>query len=627
MCGICGVTGPDSAAIPMELVQRMARTMRHRGPDDEGYHFESGVGLGFQRLSIVDLPGGAQPLSNEDDRLWLVFNGEIYNFQALRQSLESTGRHRFKTRSDTEVILHLYEDHGERCVDFLRGMFSFAIWDNQKKSLFIARDRMGKKPLYYTQAGGCFLFASELRALLQHPAVKKTVDPAAIDLYLTYQYIPSPWTIFEGIKKLPPAHTLLWTTNSLTIKRYWDPAFSPKTTLSFREGQDQMMVKLREATALRMFSDVPMGAFLSGGIDSSAIVGLMSEASTRPVQTFSIGFEETEFSELPYARIVAKRFQTDHHELIVKPDAAAMIPLMVQHYGEPFADSSALPSFYLSELTRKTVKVALSGDGGDETLAGYTRYRAQAILHLWNHLPQSVRNYLTIFSTQRLNGEESRNLLQKIYRALSFAGTTDANLYLHLVSIFSTNQKKILYTPSFHDHLQKFHADQYLLQIMSAGDGLRGIDRWLYTDMRSYLPECLMTKVDIASMANSLEVRSPFLDHEFIELIATFPSSWKWHGLFKGKYILAQALQGWMPAEILRRKKMGFGLPVAQWFRGPLKSFLEDNLCSSRAQSRGLFEPAFVRRLFDEHIIRKADHSYRLWTLMMLEQWYREFMD
>jgi asparagine synthase (glutamine-hydrolysing) len=627
MCAICGVINKNGQPVPLELLQRMARTMRHRGPDDEGYQTQGAMGFGFQRLSIIDLSGGHQPMSNEAGTIWLVFNGEIYNFQSLRKELEATGRHRFRTHSDTEVILHAYEEYGEHCVEHLRGMFAFAIWDSRQDALFLARDRFGKKPLVYADLPNAFLFASELKALLPHPDIRKEINYSAIDHYLTYQYIPSPLTIYQQMKKLPPAHTLTWKAGKVQIRRYWDLHYVPKTTLSFRDAADAMMAKLKEAVQLRMIADVPLGAFLSGGRDSSAVVGLMSELSSRPVKTFSIGFEEAEFSELRYARAVADHFHTDHQEFIVKPDTMEILPQLAWFYSEPYADSSALPSYYVSKVTRQHVTVALNGDGGDETLGGYQRYQAMKFMQLWSKIPAALRQ--AVFKAVSLlpDGSPPQSFTLKLKRLLRLGLDDPKRIYLDALCYFHEDQKRDLYTPFMREQAEKAYAPDYLNAILARATTFPGIDPFLFADLNAYLPECLMVKMDIASMANSLETRSPFLDHEFVELTASFPASWKLHGLFHPKYILDAKLKGWLPDVIVTRGKQGFGLPMSRWFRGNLKDYLSGMLLSNKAIGRGLFSRETIERLLAENSSLKKDHSYRLWALLMLEQWFQVYID
>lgn len=627
MCGICGIVNKSGQPVSSALLKDMMQTLHHRGPDDQGVFTQAGTGLGFQRLSIIDLSSGHQPMSNEDDSLWIVFNGEIYNFQSLREELEKTGRHRFKTQSDTEIILHLYEDFGEECVNKLRGMFAFAIWDTRKQTLFLARDRFGKKPLIYADLPGSFIFASELKALLKHPEFHKDMDYHALDDYLTYQYIPSPRTIFKQARKLPPAHTLTWKAGKISIRRYWDVSYEPKTSLSFHDAGEAMVAKLREAVKLRMISDVPLGAFLSGGRDSSAVVGLMSELSSKPVKTFSIGFEEAEFSELSYARVVAQHFKTEHQEFIVKPETMTILPKLAWHYSEPYADSSALPSYYVSQMTRRHVTVALNGDGGDETLAGYPRYQAMKFMIWWQKVPRPLRQTMYQLFSKVPDGNPPHSIAWRMKRLLRMGLDDSRTLYLDSLCFFHEDQKQQLYSASTKEQVRGHFAPDFVNSILQQTKSLSGIDPFLYTDLHSYIPECLMVKMDIASMANSLETRSPFLDHEFVELTAGFPSSWKLRGLTHPKYIFDKAFKNRLPDQVITRGKQGFGIPIAKWFRGNLKSYLDSMLLSPKALSRDVFDKAAVEKLLHEHHHFKKDHSYRLWALLMLEQWFQVYID
>lgn len=626
MCGISGIVSPNTTP-SLELLQRMTRTMRHRGPDDEGYHTEPGAGFGFQRLSIIDLSGGHQPMSSADNQLHIVFNGEIYNFRKLRQQLEATGRHQFRTQSDTEVILHAYQEYGDDCVRHFRGMFAFAIWDSRKKTLFAARDRFGKKPLVYAQLGNRLVFASELKALLEHPDIRKDIHYPAIDLYLALQYIPSPYTIFSQIKKLPPAHTLRWTNREVQIHRYWEPLFTPKTTLSFEDAKSAMIAKLRESVELRMISDVPLGAFLSGGKDSTTVVGLMSQLSAKPVQTFTIGFEEQTHSELPEARLIAKHFGCDHHEFIVKPDAVDILPKLAWHYGEPYADSSALPSYYVAQMTRRHVTVALNGDGGDETLAGYPRYQAMKFMAGWGKVPRALRQSIVGALSRVPDAPPPHAKLWRIKRLLSLGLDRPETEYLDTLCFMQEGQKSFLYSEMMRSHAGRPSAPDYLNGVLDRAGDLPGIDRYLFTDLATYLPECLMVKMDIASMANSLETRSPFLDHEFVELTSSFPDSWKLNGLTHSKYILDAALKGWVPNSVLTKKKQGFAIPMSEWFRGKLRPYLESMVLSEKALKRGLFQKSGIERMIAETASSRKDHSYALWALLMLEHWFQVYID
>jgi asparagine synthase (glutamine-hydrolysing) len=632
MCGIAGVLDLHGRAVEPALLHRLCKVLAHRGPDDEGYYVNGPVGLGQRRLAILDVAGGRQPMSNEDGTVWVTFNGEIYNFERLRRQLEAAG-HRFATRSDTETIVHAYEQDGPECVTRLRGMFAFALWDQRARRLLVARDRIGKKPLFYAEADGQWLFASELQGLLQHPGVGREIDPTALDEYLTYGYVPAPKTIFTGIYKLPPAHYLTLDVGGpggvkLRTERYWRLEYGPKLNLSEAEAAEGLLETLREAVRLRMIADVPLGALLSGGIDSSLVVALMSRLAGR-VKTFSIGFEEQDFSELAYARRVAERCATEHHELIVRPDALDVLPTLVRHYGEPYADSSAIPTYYVAKLTREHVTVALNGDGGDECLAGYERYLGSALADRYQRLPVLARK-LAIEPVRRLIPERTprRSRLRQLKRFLEVAGDPADRRYLRWVTYFSADHKRTLYTPEFEQRLAGHDGDQWLLDLWarSVRECADLLDTVLSVDIQSYLPYDLLVKMDIASMANSLEARSPFLDHEVMEFCARLPARYKLRGLTM-KYLLKTAGAGLLPSETLTRRKMGFGIPVGYWMRGELKPWVEDVLLSPRALKRGYFAPEAVRQLVHAHVNGGQDRAFALWALLWLELWHREFVD
>lgn len=627
MCGICGAVYKDGGRPDRGTLKAANDLQSHRGPDDEGFYIDGPVGLAMRRLSIIDISTGHQPISYDGDGLWIVFNGEIYNYLALREELEARG-HRFKTRSDTETILALYKEMGADCVQRLRGMFAFAIWDKSKRRLFIARDRIGKKPLVYTDQPGYFAFASELRCLFAWPGISREIDPAAVDQYLSLQYIPSPLTIYKSVKKLSPGHALFVEEGRVKTWRYWDLPLGEKSiTEDPLEAQELIRNKLKEAVRLRLISEVPLGAFLSGGIDSSIVVALMSELSSSPVKTFSIGFEEEDFSELPFARQVAQRYGCDHREFIVKPEMADVLPKLAWHYGEPYADSSALPSYYVARETRKHVTVALNGDGGDENFAGYVRYFAMKAARLYDKTPAPLRSLLQS-AAEYLPESKSVpvGLAWKIRRFLRSAVFTDLpRRHLKMVGYFSEEDKEGLYSSEFAARLNgsAASAQPYIAGHFARAQKEDFINSLLYVDFKSYLPECLMAKMDIATMANSLEGRSPFLDHEFVELVYRLPGHWKLKGLRGHKWILKEAFRDKLPPEIFNRPKMGFGIPVGQWFRGALKDFTREHLLGGEALSRGLFNPAAVQALWDQHQSRTRDHTYRLWALLMLEMWHK----
>ena len=648
MCGICGKIDFNKNVNP-EMVKQMCEVLTHRGPDDEGMVFtkdgkffevtkthplpsnENGfqVGLGHRRLSIIDLSSAAhQPMCNEDATVWIVFNGEIYNFQELRVELERKG-HLFKSRSDTEVILHGYEEWGVDCLHRFRGMFAFALWDSRQRQLFMARDRLGKKPLVYFHQRSHFAFASEIKALLQVPEIERKVNATAIHHYLTYQYVPSPDTIFEGIKKLPPAHYLLYDhEGNIRIERYWKLHYnSSHHRVDLQELRDQIRMKLEESVKLRLISDVPLGAFLSGGVDSSLIVGIMAKLSEKPVQTFSIGFKEKNYDELMYAKMVSERFGTDHHEFIVKPDAIEILPKLVWHYNEPFADSSAIPTYYVAKMTKDYVKVVLTGDAGDENFAGYNRYLRGKWVALFSKIPERMRQTLLprfLRTIAQLHWKEMKfNRLANYIESIS---SNQARNYAEQVKIFNAGEKGDLYSPEFVQAMSGTDSVEYLLRKYEEAETNNLIEQLLHLDINTYLPEDLLVKMDIATMANSLEARVPFLDHQFMEFVAGIPSQLKLKGS-KTKFILKTAFKNFLPDPIFKRKKMGFGVPISRWFRNELKDYIYEILLDSRTLNRGYFKREGIERLLDDHIGLRYDHSGKIWALLFLEIWFRVFMD
>src|SRR2546423_1513914 len=626
MCGITGIVRSDGAQIDRDLLARMNDAIRHRGPDDDGYYFGEGVGLAMRRLAIIDLAHGQQPIHNADSTAWIVFNGEIYNYQELRKDLEARG-HRFYTDSDTEAIVHAYDEHGTDCPKYLRGMFAFAIWDERAKSLFLARDRVGKKPLLYAQANGQLIFGSEFMALLQHPDVSRNVNYEAIHHYLSFICVPAPLTAYQSISKLQPGHSLLWKNGEIKLERYWQLDFSNKISISEEEAGERVVDLLRDAVRVRLMSEVQLGAFLSGGIDSSAIVALMAQESSEKVKTFSIGFEEQDFSELHHARRVAEYVGAEHHEFIVRPDAMEILPTLVEHYGEPFADSSAIPSYYVSRETRKYVTVALNGDGGDECFAGYERYAAMNLAQRYADLPGKLRDGLISNVVAALPGFDARqNPLRKVKRFIAAASLPPVERYFRWISAFDEAGKKDLYSESFRHETANFRATSILEPWFAKANGAGIIDAALLTDTMTYLPNDLLVKMDIASMAVSLEARSPFLDHHLMEFAASLPENLKLRGL-KTKYLLKRVLKRLVPQENLTRRKMGFGVPIGAWFRGSMQPLLRESLLSERALKRGLFKPDAVRALVEQHVAQQVDHSHRLWSLLMLELWFQRFID
>lgn len=603
----------------------MSQTLVHRGPDDEGIYTALHVGLGQRRLSIIDLNSRAvAPLANEDGTIWVTFNGEIYNFQELKAELVEKG-HIFRTATDTEVIVHLYEEYGTECLTKMRGMFSFALWDSNRKRLFAARDRLGKKPFFYTKTSTSFIFGSEIKAVIADPEVSVSPNFVAIDEYLTYQYVPSPLTAFAGIFKLPPAHLLTCDANgTIDIQRYWSPPLLEKTKASQPEIEEELLRLLREAVRLRLISDVPLGAFLSGGIDSATIVALMALESSTPVKTFSIGFEEENYNELPYAKLIAERYQTEHHEFMVKPIAAEILPSLVKHYGEPFADSSALPTYYVSKLTRQHVTVALSGDGGDENFSGYEHYAQVSKWAKADRIPWFLRRAICGRIAVLLDRLPYHNFTARASRAFHMLGARLPERYVLQMTTLKDQERRACYTRDF--NLIVGESCTGALTGLPWEESVDMLDWMMRHDQNFYLPDCLMVKTDIASMANSLEVRCPLMDHKLIEFTATIPSTMKRNGA-SGKLILKSVMKELLPPQILNKRKTGFGVPLAKWFRGELSDLLRAMLLDSTAKQRGLFAQRFVSKMVEEQINGQRDWSNRLWAFLCLEMWFREFID
>jgi asparagine synthase (glutamine-hydrolysing) len=626
MCGIVGIVRCDGLDVDRALLTRMADAVRHRGPDDDGFYLNGPVGLGMRRLSIIDVKGGRQPIHNQDSTAWIVFNGEIYNYLELREQLEKLG-HTFYTNSDTEAIIHAYDQYGADCPKHLRGMFAFAIWDERTQELFLARDRVGKKPVLYAQVNGQLVFGSEFSALLQHPDIGKEIDSEALNHYLSFMCVPAPLTAYREIRKLEPGHSLRYRKGEIRIQRYWQPDFSQKLDISEQEAGEQAIKILRDAVKVRLMSEVPLGAFLSGGIDSSAVVALMTEESSAPVKTFSIGFEEQDFSELHHARRVAEHVGADHHEFIVRPDALEVLPILVEHYGEPFADSSAVPTYYVARETRKQVTVALNGDGGDESFAGYERYAAMRLAERYHRIPALLRDTVLRQAIELMPSSETRrSRMRDVKRFVEAASLPKIERYLRWVSVFDSQAKQDLYTDNFKQETQANSAAGIINPWFARANGSGIVDAALLTDIMTYLPNDLLVKVDIATMANSLEARSPFLDHHVIEFAASLPEKYKLRGLTT-KYLLKRVLKKLLPAENLGRRKMGFGVPISHWFRGKLQPFLRETILSEAALKRGLFKPGAVKRLVELHTRGERDYSHQLWTLLMLELWFQRFID
>ncbi len=627
MCGIVGIINNGGRAVEREVLERMNGAIGHRGPDDDGFYIDENVGLAMRRLSIIDLAGGKQPIHNADLTKWIVFNGEIYNYQEIRADLDKRG-HKFYTNSDTEAIIHLYDEYGAECLKYLRGMFAIAIWDTVEKTLFLARDRVGKKPLLYShQPGGDLIFGSEFQALLVHPGISREVDYQAIDNYLSYLCVPAPMTAFAQIRKLEPGHWLRWKDGEIETKRYWLPDFSKKIKISETDAIEETTRILRESTRLRMISEVPLGAFLSGGVDSSTIVALMAQESSQPVKTFSIGFEEQDFSELKYAKMVARHVGAEYNEFIVRPNALEVLPTLVEHYGEPYADSSAIPTYYVAKETRKHVTVALNGDGGDESFAGYERYAAMQIAEAYRKIPKNLRNALIEAPLSFLpTSELRRSRVRDAKRFFSAANLPKTERYFRWMSTFDRSAKMDIYTRDFTAAVSDQNASLVMDKWFAKANGSGLLDATLLADQMTYLPNDLLVKVDIASMANSLEARSPFLDHKLIEFAASLPENLKMRR-FETKSLLKKVALRLVPKEAIYRRKMGFGVPVGKWFRGEMKDFVREVLLSQKSLERGIVKPEMIRKYVEEHTDATRDHAFQIWTLLMLELWFQRFID
>ncbi len=623
MCGIAGMVGGHGDVVDAADVRRMCQTIVHRGPDDEGIYAKGPVGLGMRRLSIIDLAGGRQPIHNEDSSLWVVFNGEIYNFPQLRQELEGRG-HRFYTHSDTEVILHLYEEMGSDCVQKLRGMFAIALYDERRQLLLLARDRMGKKPLHYALHKGRLLFGSEIKAILAvHPDLAE-INPEGLLQYFYFGYIPDPHTAYQRIHKLPAGHLMEYCKGEIKIRQYWDlPEYGTRSPMSEGECLEELAQQLEEAVRIRLISDVPLGALLSGGVDSSIIVALMARVSSGKVKTFSIGFRAEQFNESEYARLVAERFGTDHHELVLDPNMEETLTYLSQMMEEPFGDSSMLPTYYVCRMARQQVTVALSGDGGDELFAGYGRYLTALDRQKFDRLPNWLgRVYRNSVHDHIPDGMYGRNLAWN-------ASLNMRDRYLDGISMFpALHRERGLFTDSFLEaagelpdpllHWQRFYDDA------PAHDPL---SRLLYLDTKTYLVSDILTKVDRMSMATSLEVRVPMLDHKFVEWVTALPVEWKLRGGTRKHILKKLAERLGIPAPLMHRRKQGFSLPLVEWMRNDVKDQFLGVLLEPRTLQRGYFKPKSVRSLVDEHLRGRRDRSGLLWRILVLELWHRNFME
>jgi asparagine synthase (glutamine-hydrolysing) len=625
MCGIAGFVESPLAPAPLsieagrELVHRMCEVIRHRGPDDEGVMAWGGVALGMRRLSIIDLSTGHQPIHNEDRTVWVVFNGEIYNFRELRSGLEAAG-HRFYTSTDTEVIVHAYEQWGAAAIGRLRGMFGLAIWDSRSRRLLVARDRIGIKPLHYAEAGGRLYFGSEIKSLLQAPDLPRDIDVGALDHYLSFLYTPRDGSIFTHVRKLPPGHLLTWCDGRLRVERYWELPADESFRGSERDAVSGLREVLADAVRSHLVSDVPLGAFLSGGIDSSLVVGLMSEVSTAPVKTFSIGFDEPAYDELEHARLVATHFGTDHHELVVKPDAVGILDRIVSHFDEPFADSSAIPTWYVSEMARRHVTVVLSGDGGDELFGGYDRYLPHPRVAAFDRYSPRIGRRLAALAADRLpHGARGKNFLRHV-------GRDERGRYVDAIRFYGSDEKPALLSPEIRLLLPRPDPEIGLARHFDRFGALPWPSQMMRFDAETYLPEDVLTKVDRMSMAHSIESRVPLLDNHVIEYAASLPGAMKIRD-GRRKHVLKEVAATLLPPAILARPKQGFGVPLGVWFRGNLKELFADTLLSPRSLQRGYFQHSFVRRLVDEHVAGTRDHTLRLWQLVVFERWHQQYVD
>jgi asparagine synthase (glutamine-hydrolysing) len=622
MCGICGIFEFHRQQPPEEhVLRRMTDTLRHRGPDDSGFHRSPGIGFGFRRLSIIDVAGGHQPISNEDESVWVMLNGEIYNYPELHRELVARG-HRFRTRSDTESIVHLYEEYGEDCFRRLRGMFAVALWDSRQRKLVLARDRVGKKPLFFTADGDRLVFGSEMKAVLSAGGIPRRMDAHALSDYFSLGYIPAPKTIYSAVRKLRPGHYLVASNAGIRETQYWDLSFAEVETRSEEEWCERLRHELREATRIRLMSEVPLGAFLSGGVDSSSVVAMMSHLLKQPAMTCSIGFAEKEYDEVGYAREIASRFGTNHHEETVRADALAVLDKLVWHFDEPFADSSAVPTYYVSRAARQHVTVALGGDGGDEGFAGYRRYYFDAI-------ENAMRRYLPLAFRRRIFGPLGRTYppLAWAPRPLRAKATLQSLArsplegYFNSLSIFRPDEKSRLFTQDFRNSLAGYDSIDVFREHYDRCSTDDLLSRIQYVDIKTYLPDDILTKVDRASMAVSLEVRAPLLDHQFMEQVARIPSSLKLRGP-TGKYIFKKAMEPLLPAGVLYRRKQGFAVPLDRWFRGELRDLAYETIFLSNDE---ILDVRFLKKVWDQHQKGVYDRSAHLWSVLMYRRWRQHF--
>ncbi|GAK55316.1 asparagine synthase (glutamine-hydrolyzing) [Candidatus Vecturithrix granuli] len=628
MCGIAGFTSFKEYRIDVrDTIEKMNTAIQHRGPDDQGVYIDQYAALGNRRLSIIDLSSGKQPIHNEDRTLWIVFNGEIYNFPELRDELFKKG-HEFYTHTDTEVILHLYEEYGTDCVKQLNGMFAFAIWHVNERTLFLARDRIGIKPLHYMAYPGGLIFASEIKAMLQHPLVERQLDVEGLSKYLTYEYIPAPHSIFKGIKKLKPGQWLLHTEQVTQIRQYWDIPFE-ETGISYKreeEHAEEILARLKESVRKRLLSDVPVGVLLSGGLDSSTISLLASQAAPGQIQSFSIGFEEPSFDETRYAQKVARLLGTQHHHQVFNSQKMLeVVPSVIKILDEPMADASIIPTYLLSQMTAQHVKVALGGDGADELFAGYPTYQAHKLVTYYSVLPYKLRDLINRFATHLPVSHRNISFDFKVKQFLRGMGVSSEIRFFLWMGAFLEREKQQVFSDDTKNALVDSNPFEDVIHYVHESKLLKDFERILYLSLKLYLQDDILVKVDRASMANSLEVRVPYLDHTFVEYVAGLPSLYKLRGLTT-KYLLKQATKDLLPKEIVQRKKKGFGIPLSKWFHGELKPMLLSYLSEERIKTAGIFHYPYIKHLLDEHFSRQYDHRKQLWTLLVFEMWREEYL-
>jgi asparagine synthase (glutamine-hydrolysing) len=623
---VCGITGAfhfgDGSPVPEQVLQEMLQVITHRGPDDDGLYFDNDLALGMRRLSIIDLSGGKQPIYNEDGNVVIVFNGEIYNYRQLKEDLEKKG-HVFKTASDTEVIVHLYEEYGDACVEYLRGMFGFAVWDIQKRRLLIGRDHMGVKPMYYTVRNNRLIFGSEIKAILQHPDVNVELHQEGLSNFISLRYVPAPQTMFEGIYALPPAHILTCDGDSINVRSYWDVSYAAGEDTPHRseeEYAEELEALLRESVHMQLMSDVPFGAFLSGGIDSSTIVALMSEFLNEPVKTFTVGFD-AEGSEAPYARLVAEMYQTDHHEVTFQAEhLTGLAEKIVWHLDQPIGDQATVANYAVAELASQHVKMVLTGEGGDELFAGYARYAGERLSPIFKTMPQAARS-LALNLSSRVPG--MRKAKVGLY---ALCQPEEVARYTNWFPLFNADRKESLLSDQLKSQLNGTSTEDVFAEHLARTDATDPLSRMLYVDSKLWLPDDLLARGDKTSMATSLEARVPLLDHKLVEFAATVPPNLKVKGL-KRKYLLKKVSSKLLPDEIINRKKQGFPIPIAQWFRTNARDYIRDMLSPQTVNQRGLFDPTYVTQLLDEHESGFANHGLLLWGLLNVEIWHRIFVD